>query len=256
ERVIGVNTAINERGQGIGFAVPSNLARGVYEQLRRSGRVVRGYLGVWTEDLVTIVGEERPGEPSAGVRVLRVAPGSPAAAAGVLPGDCITAYDGRPAGTNRQLQFRIAESVPGRPVALELAREGRNRELTVTPIDAEAEAGAPGPAATAGAWLGLEVAALDGDDDRVERLRGLLGVTAAAGVIVVAVEDDGPGALAGVSPGDVLVAVDGRPIGDLADWEQVRSEHAAVPAPLTILVRTGSVERYLRVEPRRAGVEN
>jgi len=255
-RVIGVNTAISERGQGIGFAVPSNLARGVYDQLKERGRVVRGYLGVWTEDLVTVVGESRPGEPAAGVRVLKVAPGSPAADAGLQPGDFITAYDGRPAGTNRQLQFRIAESAPGRPVTLELAREGRKLEVTVTPVDAEAEPGAAVPAATAGAWLGLEVAALDGDDPRVERLKDLLGVTAATGVIVVAVEDDGPGALAGVSPGDVLVAVDGRRIGDLGDWEQVRAEHAAVPAPLTVLVRTGAVERYLRVEPRSAGVEN
>ncbi len=255
-RVIGVNTAISERGQGIGFAVPSNLARGVYDQLKERGRVVRGYLGVWTEDLVTVVGESRPGEPAAGVRVLKVAPGSPAADAGLQPGDFITAYDGRPAGTNRQLQFRIAESAPGRPVTLELAREGRKLEVTVTPVDAEAEPGAAVPAATAGAWLGLEVAALDGDDPRVERLKDLLGVTAATGVIVVAVEDDGPGALAGVSPGDVLVAVDGRRIGDLGDWEQLRAEHVAVPAPLTVLVRTGSVERYLRVEPRSAGVEN
>ncbi|MBK8165889.1 MAG: trypsin-like peptidase domain-containing protein [bacterium] len=253
-RVIGVNTAISERGQGIGFAVPSNLARGVYAQLREHGRVVRGYLGVWTEDLVTVVGEERPGEPAAGVRVLKVAPGSPAAGAGVLPGDFITAYDGRPAGTNRQLQFRIAESAPGRPVTIELAREGRQVAVTVTPIDADEGEG--GPAATAGGWLGVEVASLAADDERVARLKDLLGVSATAGVMVVAVEDDGPGALAGISLGDLIVSVDGRRIDDLTAWDQVRAEHAAVPAPLTILVRTGGVERYLKVEPRRAGVEN
>jgi membrane-associated protease RseP (regulator of RpoE activity) len=74
--------------------------------------------------------------------------------------------------------------------------------------------------------------------------------------MVVAVAEDGPGAAAGISPGDVLAAVDGRKIGDLAAWEQVRTEHVAVPAPLTVLVRTGDVERYVQVEPRRAGVEN
>jgi S1-C subfamily serine protease len=95
-----------------------------------------------------------------------------------------------------------------------------------------------------------------GDDERVARLKELLGVSATAGVMVVAVEDDGPGALAGISPGDVLVTVDGRRIEGLADWDQVRAEHAAVPAPLTVLVRTGAVERYLKVEPRRAGIEN
>lgn len=257
-RVIGVNTAISERGQGIGFAVPSNLARSVYEQLRDKGRVVRGYLGVWTEDLVTVVGEERPGEPEGGVRVLKVAGGSPAAAAGVQPGDVIVSYAGKPAGTNRQLQFRIAGSPPGRPVALELARGGQRLSLSVTPLDAGAEAGpeAGGPAADAGAWLGLEVAAVDGGDPRVARLRELLGVKASAGVMVVAVEDGGAGAAAGIGPGDLLVAVAGRRIEGLADWEQSRAEHAAVPAPLTVLVRTGDVERYVQVEPRRAGVEN
>ena len=259
-RVIGVNTAISERGQGIGFAVPSNLARGVYDQLRDRGRVVRGYLGVWTEDLVTVVGEERPGEPAAGVRVLKVAQDSPAAAAGVLPGDIITTYDGRPAGTNRELQFRIAGSAPGRLVRLELARDGRRLELSVTPVDAaDGEghgAGGSGPAVAAGGWLGLEVAAVDGDDARVERLKALLGVTTGSGVMVVAVDDGSPAALAGVSPGDVIVSVDGTRIEGPGDWDQVRAEHSTVPAPLTILVRTGSVERYVKVEPRSAGVEN
>lgn len=255
-RVIGVNTAISERGQGIGFAVPSNLARGVYAQLREHGRVVRGYLGVWTEDLVTVVGEARIGEPAAGVRVVKVAPGSPAAGVGVQPGDFITAYDGSPAGTNRQLQFRIAESTPGRPVVLELSREGRQVSLTVTPTDAGGGESAAGLSAVSGSWLGLEVAELAGHDERIARLKELLGVSATTGVMVVAVEDDGPGALAGISPGDVLVAVDGRRIEELADWVQVRAEHAAVPAPLTVLVRTGDVERYLKVDPRRAGVEN
>ena len=255
-RVIGVNTAISERGQGIGFAVPSNLARGVYRQLRENGRVVRGYLGIWTEDLVTVVGEERAGEPAGGVRVLKVAQGSPAAEAGVQPGDVITHYAGKPAVSNRQLQFRIAESAPGAPVALKLVREGREQSLDVTPVDASVEAKGGEAAVAAPAWLGLEVAALDGADGRVARLKDLLGVTATTGVMVVAVAEDGPGAAAGISPGDVLAAVDGRKIGDLAAWEQVRTEHVAVPAPLTVLVRTGDVERYVQVEPRRAGVEN
>lgn len=255
-RVVGVNTAISERGQGIGFAVPSNLARTVYGQLRDNGRVVRGYVGVWTEDLVTVVGEERAGEPEAGVRVLKVAPGSPAAAAGLQPGDIITRFAGQPAGTNRQLQFRIAGAAPGVAVEVELSRGGRLQTLRVTPVDGADEATGPAAAPVRGDWLGLEVAALDGGDARVARLKELLGVTAAAGVIVVAVEDGGPGAAAGISPGDVLVSVDGRRIEDLADWGQVRDDNTAVPAPLTILVRTGDVERYVQVEPRRAGVEN
>lgn len=255
-RVVGVNTAINERGQGIGFAVPSNLVRVVYIQLRDHGRVVRGYLGIWTEDLVTVVGEEREGEPDTGVRVLKVAPGSPAALAGVKAGDVITRFADKAVASNRQLQFQIAEAAPGVPVVLKLVRGGNETALEVTPVD-PAESAEP-VFATAGAapWLGLEVAALDGGDARVARLKDLLGVTAVGGVMVVAAQESGPGAAAGIRPGDVLVAVDGKRIEDLPAWDQVRSEHAAVPAPLTILVKTGDVERYVQVDPRRAGVEN
>lgn len=257
-RVVGVNTAISERGQGIGFAVPSNLARVVYGQLRQSGRVVRGYLGLWTEDLVTVVGETRPGEPEEGVRVLKVAPGSPAAAAGLQPDDIITQFGGRPATNNRQLQFMIAEARPQVAVDVKVARGGKQLSVSVMPVDQGAAAGEEKPvaAAGAGAWLGLEVAALDGGDERVARLKELLGVTATAGVMVVGVDESGPAAAAGLRPGDVLAAVDGKRVEDLAGWEQVRSEHTAVPAPLTILVRTGGTERYAQVDPRHAGVEN
>jgi len=255
-RVVGVNTAISERGQGIGFAVPSSLVRGVYAQLREHGRVVRGYLGIWTEDLVTVVGEERKGEPDAGVRVLKVAPGSPAALAGVLTGDVVVQFAGKATTSNRQLQFQIAEAAPGVPVALKLMRDGREHALTVTPLDPAESAEPVAPGESGAPWLGLEIAALDGGDARVARLKDLLGVTAASGVMVVVVQENGPGAAAGIGPGDILVAVDGKRIEDLPSWEQVRSEHALVPAPLTILVRTGDVERYVQVEPRRAGVEN
>jgi serine protease Do len=254
--IVGINTAISEKGQGIGFAVPSNLVRAVYQQLRDNGKVVRGYLGIWTEDVVRVVGETRAGEPESGVRVVKVAPSSPAGMAGVVAGDIITQFAGKAAESNRQLQFQIAEAAPGVMVKVRLYREGRDVALDVTPVDLSATlpegADAPAPAA----WLGLEVAALDGGDPRVARLKDLLGVTATTGVMVVDALDGEPGALAGIRSGDVLVAVDGKRIEDLPAWEQVRTEHLAVPAPLTILVRTGSAERYVQVEPRRSGVEN
>jgi len=256
-RIVGVNTAISERGQGIGFAVPSNLARSVYDQLRAGGRVVRGYLGLWTEDLVTVVGETKPGEPQEGVRVLKVAVGSPAAAAGLVPGDVITTFGGRPATTNRQLQFLIAEARPQVAVDVQVQRGDRRLTVSVTPVDQSASGGGPESVKTgAGSWLGLEVAAVDGNDERVARLKELLGVTATAGVMVVGVAEDGPAAAAGLRPGDVLVAVDGKPLEDPAGWDRVRTEHLAVPEPLTILVRTGGSERYVQVDPRRTGVEN
>ncbi len=123
-RVIGVNTAINQAGQGIGFAVPSNLVQRIWSQLRSHGRVIRGYLGITTEDVVQIVGEEVAGEPPSGARVLSVRPDGPAAGAGLAVGDIVVRYDGRPVESNRELQFLVADTAPGAEVALGVVRGG------------------------------------------------------------------------------------------------------------------------------------
>ncbi len=172
-RVIGVNTAINQAGQGIGFAVPANLVQGIWAQLRTSGRVVRGYLGVGTEDVVQVVGEEVAGEPPSGARVISVRAGGPAAAAGVAEGDIIVEFGGRPVESRRDLQFLVADTAPGTEVALTVNRRGGRLTLQAlisewsdVPGDREAPA--------ADRWLGLEVASLAGVDvaDQVVGVRG------------------------------------------------------------------------------------
>ena len=120
-RVIGVNTAINAQGQGIGFAVPSRIVQRVYAQLREHGRVIRGFLGVRTADVVA--GDEAAGQ-TGGVRVLDLVPDSPAARAGVAPGDVIVALGGEPVTTARQLDFLVAEAEVGRRLALDVDRGG------------------------------------------------------------------------------------------------------------------------------------
>jgi len=254
-RVIGVNTAINSRGQGIGFAVPSNLVRRIYRDLREHGRVIRGYLGVSTEDLVLVVGEEQENAPEAGARVLDVVAGSPAATAGLRAGDIITAWDGDPVASRRELLFLVAGTAPGTELELEVQRDRERLLLRVTTEEWQ-EDPAGRQHAAGDAWLGLNVAAIAGTDPRVERLRDMLGVTATVGVMVVGVAEDSPGAEAGIRPGDVLVSMDGHEIEDLASWEQVRTLLSGRREPLTVLVRTGTSEQYLQVVPRAAGLEN
>ena len=199
-RLIGVNTAINQRGQGIGFAVPSNMVRWIYAQLREQGRVIRGYLGILTEDVVQIVGEEHKGEPPFGARILEVVEGSPAAAAGLLPGDVVVGLAGSEVASSRQLQFMIAKARPGQTLSCAINRAGRQEKFSVAPvelIEEELAAGLP----QVRHWLGLEVADLEGADPRVARLREALGVTVAAGVMTVVVEEDQPGQDAGIARG-------------------------------------------------------
>ena len=133
--VIGINTAIlspSGASSGIGFAVPSDLARGVIEQLRSAGRVERGWLGVSVQD----VGGEEPGRRGGGagargVIVAGVERGSPAARAGLRQGDQVVAINGERVETSRSLVRGIAAVTPGQTVRLSILREGRPTELPV-----------------------------------------------------------------------------------------------------------------------------
>ena len=102
----------------------------------------------------------------------------------------------------------------------------------------------------------MEVASIEAGDPRVARLKEVLGVTATTGVMVVAVQEDQPAAEAGIRPGDVLVSIDGQEISDLDSYVQVRDLMVARRDPLSFLLRTGSMENYVMVIPRRLGVEN
>ncbi len=254
-RVIGINTAINARGQGIGFAVPSNLVRMIYGQLREHGRVIRGYLGAMTEDVVQIVGEEVEGEPAEGARVLSVLTDSPAAGGGLQPGDIIVAFDGQEVDSRRKLQFLIAGAEPGQEVDCEIIRDGERKGLRLRPVEWIEEE--PGAVPTGdGIWLGMEVASLESGDPRVARFKEMLGVTATAGVMVVAVLEDLPAAEAGIRPGDVLLAMDGHEILDLDSFQRVRDLMVGRRDPISVLLKTGATENYVMVMPRRRGVEN
>lgn len=254
-QIIGVNTAVNQSGQGIGFAVPSNMVKQIYQHLGQYGRVVRGYLGVRTEDVIHVVGQDSGGEPLEGARIVSVVEGSPAAEAGLLIGDVVTGFAGQPVDSRNKLQFLIAGASPDQEVECDLYRDGGQRSIRVRPVEWIEEQGS-GDASPARHWLGMTTAALDGGDPKVARLKDMLGVTATTGVMVVAVEDGQPAADAGISPGDVIVSIDGQEISDLSDYEEVRNLMAARSTPLTFLVRTGGIDNYVTVAPRSGGIEN
>ncbi len=254
-RIIGINTAINAQGQGIGFAVPSNLVQSIYGQLLEYGRVIRGYIGAMTEDVVQVVGEEVSGEPESGARVLTVMDGSPAAEGGLQPGDIIVGFGDQEVDSRRKLQFLIAAARPGQEVSCEIIRNGEQKDFRLRPVEwIEEQAG--DAASLAAHWLGMEVASLASGDQRVTRLKEVLGVTATTGVMVVDVQDDQPAAEAGIRPGDVLLAVDGHEITDLESYQKVRDLMASRRDPLSVLVRTGPTENYVTVIPRHGGTEN
>ncbi len=133
--VIGINTAIyspSGASAGIGFAVPSDLARGVIDQLRSSGRVERGWLGVSVQDAdAAEPGQLRRGAAAAGVLVAGVERGSPASRAGLRQGDQVLAINGTAVDTSRALVRGIAAVPPGQTVRLSIIRGGRPMDLPV-----------------------------------------------------------------------------------------------------------------------------
>jgi serine protease Do len=214
-QVIGVNTAIispSGGSIGIGFAVPSNSAIQVVDQLKQYGETRRGWLGVHvqnvTEEIATSMGLKEP----AGALVAKVTPDSPAAAAGIEPSDVILKFDGQPIENMRSLPRAVAATAIGKAVPVELMRKGQTVDVTVTvgrlPEDEEAADTVKGEEEQPQAepekedLLGLSIAPL------TDELRNQYGIgKSVEGVVVTEVKPESPAAQKGVKPGDVIVEV-------------------------------------------------
>src|SRR3989449_7302579 len=129
--VIGINTAIINYAQGIGFAIPSNMAQQVVSQLRSKGKVIRGWLGIGIQEVTAELATKFGIKESDGVLVNDVFENEPAARAGLKPGDIIAKVDGRRVETPSALSRSVAGLAPGTKVELEIIRNGDRRPLTV-----------------------------------------------------------------------------------------------------------------------------
>ena len=208
-RVIGVNAAIYGPAGGnvgIGFAVPASIAAPVVADLIEEGKVSRGWLGVSLQPLTPEIAESLGMEKADGVLVVDVAPDSPAARAGILRADVVTAAGGRPMEDGKTLARAIGAMAPGDEVVVTVVRKGEPREVRVELADwpdagngKEAMSEAPGAAPASGPRLGVYL----------ERREGRL--------VVAGVDPDGPAAEAELRRGDVLLSVDDDPVAESAD---------------------------------------
>jgi serine protease Do len=245
--LIGINTAILARGaqgnQGVGFAVPSELARAVMDQIIREGRVVRGYMGVGLQDVTPGVAEALGMKEPRGVLVAEVAKGSPADEAGLERGDILVEIDGKPVADSRAFRMRVAQTKPGSRMKVTVLRADARREVTV---DLTELPGEEGPKAATGGdalseRLGITIAPLAGD------LRRRLSLPDdARGVAVVQVEPDGRAQAAGLRPGDVIQEVNRSPISSPEELMQALDK-ARGRALLLLVLREGRT-RYVIVE--------
>jgi len=234
--LIGINTAIfspSGGNVGIGFAIPSNLARDVMRQLLAFGEVKRGTLGLSTQDLDQELATALGVEPGKGAVVTRVAAGSPAAAAGIKPGDVISAIDGKPVRSRADLANLEGLLPVGSTVRVTLLREGAT--LTVT------------AALRAVALRKLEATTLDArlDGARLADIEAKFRDRGLSGVLVSQVTPGSRAAGYGIAPGDLITAVNQREIEDLAALEAVL---AAKPRQVLLTLVRGRQGFYLLLE--------
>jgi serine protease Do len=244
--VIGVNTAIFSPSGvniGIGFAVPSNTARAVADQLIRTGRVERGYVGLRLQEITPAIAQALGRADDKGVLVASVEPGAPADKAGIRSGDVITQFDGKPVESGRDLSRAVAAMKPGTQASATVIRDGKSQELTVTigqrRDEQTARLTAPDDA-DGGKRLGLALSPIP------DAARGQLGLDpGVAGVLIQRVDPNGPAADAGLQQGDVIVSANNQPVSVPADVARAWTEAQDQKRPL--LLRVKREDQYLFV---------
>jgi serine protease Do len=245
--VIGINTAIyspSGGSVGIGFAVPSNTAKNVVEQLRDKGQVTRGWLGVAIQGITPTIAKSLgldPNQPM-GALVASVTANSPAAKAGIKQGDVIAAAAGRPIKTVHDLPRIVAATPPGEKLDLTIRRDGKETTLAATiaamPEKPQQVAAAPGPAQGGEdetSSLGMQLAAISA------KLRAQFRIPKdVEGVVVTKVSPDSPAASLGVEPGDVIVSVERQPATSPQQAAAALKQAAAKGNILLLLNRHGA----------------
>jgi serine protease Do len=241
--VIGINTAINPRANTIGFTVPINMAKSILPQLRTSGHVTRGWLGVVIQGISADLAESFELDDERGALVSKVLPDGPASEAGVKRGDVIVEFDGTPIDEWRDLPRVVADTPVKRPVKVVVIRNGDRKTLTVTvgaldePRLTQTKEDRSSPAV-----FGMRA------QDVTPELAEQLGLDAAKGVMVTEVQPGSPADEAGLRRGDVIIEVNRIEIADLGELrEQLKSGDKTV----LMLIRRDDSTLYLPM--KRAG---
>jgi serine protease Do len=260
-RLVGINTAIISRtggNQGIGFAVPVNMARRVMERLISGGKVVRGYLGIYSQDIDASLAKSFNLPSQNGALVGNVFTNTPAEKAGIKAGDVITEINGKAITDKGSLQLAVSECLPGHPVTLKLFRDGHEKLITVTLAELPASL-AQGRNDRDDANPGKStVDALDGVtvQDLNRGIRQQLEVPdEIRGALVTGVDQESNSAEAGLQRGDVIVEINRQPLAGADDAVKLGRQAKGDQILLKIWRRTGDLAgtQYLGVDNAKIG---
>jgi serine protease Do len=248
--LIGINTAIlaGESGgnQGIGFAIPINMARYVMEAILKNGKVVRGYLGVAIQEVTPDLAKAFNVPQEKGALIGDVTPGGPAAKAGLQKGDVIEELNGEPIKGPNELKLKIASLAPGSVARLKINRSGQERTVSVTlgELPEKATENAPGSAGESSPIRGVQVDDLTPD---VARELGLRPDT--KGVVVTDVDPGAPAADAGLRRGDAIQEVNRQPVSSVSEFQS--AVRRARKQPLVLSVNRQGSTAYIVIQPEK-----
>jgi serine protease Do len=249
-RLVGINTAIYSRSggnDGIGFAIPSNMARSIMNDLISGGQVNRGYLGVMIQDLTPALASEfKAPADTRGALVSDVPAKSPAAKAGLESGDIITSINNQPVKDARGLKLAVATHKPGETATLQVLREGSVKTLTAT-LAEQPGAAKSQPAkhkvgqASEGTLNGVAVADLN------KEARQQFNIPAdVQGALITDVQEDSPSWEAGLRPGDVIQQIDRKPVSSAEEAANLTEAPATEATLVKVWSRGGS--RFVSVD--------
>ncbi len=206
--VIGINTAILAEGQGLGFAIPINLAKWVADQLIEKGKVTRGWLGIVIQDITPDMVESLGVKE--GVIIAQIMRGSPADKGGLKVGDIVIEVDGQKVSEVRELQFNIMRTEPGKEISMKVVREGKEISLKIR-VGELPEDRQVGEAEQGQADLGLALRNLTQEEE------ARLGTK---GIFVVRVLPNSLAMQSGIFPGDIILQVGNRPVSNVREFQE------------------------------------
>jgi len=252
-RLIGINTAILSRSggsQGVGFAVPSDIARNVMQSLVAYGHVTRGYLGVSIQSITPTLADEFKLKEVRGALVGDVLPDSPAAKAGIKAGDVVLNFNGKNVADRRRLQLEVADVKPGSTVPVEILRDGAKQTLNVTvkllPGTEQLAENTSDSSSDTGTLNGVGVADLD------QQARSQFNIPkTVSGAIITEVNPSSASADAGLKPGDVIEEINHHAVKDANDAVSLTESPTDKRTLLRVWANGGS--HYVVVDESKPG---
>jgi len=238
--VIGINTAIVQQGQGLGFAIPSSLAKTVIDQLKGKGKVVRGWIGISIQTMTPDLAKSFGMSEAKGALVGDVVRGGPADKGGIQQGDVIISFAGKNVKSANDLPLMVAETPVGHEVPVSLLRNGKEVHVTVKVAEmTEAKVAAQSQGAVAS--LGMKV------DDLSPQWRQKFGIGEPGGVVVVSVDEGGLADQAGIQKGDIIKEVNRKPVKNLEEYSAA-IEETPKGKPILFLLKRGKQSLFVTLE--------